>query len=126
DVVVKFCKTYHARAYTLLSDHDLAPKLHLSAEVGGWLHMIVMDFQPKGDVYAYFRETHAGTTSDDRLPGRMQKDIEKAVQLLHEHDIMLGDLRRPNVMVVEREGQGGGVELGGMLVDFDWAADEGR
>ncbi|KAI0268863.1 hypothetical protein BC834DRAFT_820680, partial [Gloeopeniophorella convolvens] len=111
DVVVKFCEVYHARAHGLLADQGLAPRLHLCAKVVGGLHMVVMDLIPNGNAYHRFLKPH---------PSKIDEDVEKAVKTLHAHNIVFGDLRQPNILIVNREGD----EEGGMLIDFDWAAEE--
>ena len=57
--------------------------------------------------------------SEKKLPYRIYEDVERAIALLHSGDLVFGDLRTPNIMVVPG---GSGLDDGprGMLVDFDW------
>ena len=48
------------------------------------------------------------------LPDSVFADIETAVKLLHAEDLVFGDLRATNIMVV------GQTVKRGMLVNFDW------
>ena len=61
-------------------------------------------------------------------------DILRAKNILHEASLVHGDIRRPNILVlenVERQAPGG-TRTGGvgaqraMLLDFDWAGPVGR
>ncbi|KAJ7905090.1 hypothetical protein B0H13DRAFT_2663262 [Mycena leptocephala] len=105
-VLVKFSASYNKEAHRLLSDHGLAPKLHASVPLTGGFYMTVMD----------------------------REDLKVALELLHASNLVFGDLRRPNVLIVakkknteldgmEVEGDG---ELGAMLCDFDWAGVAGQ
>ncbi|PKB92369.1 hypothetical protein RhiirA5_248815, partial [Rhizophagus irregularis] len=49
------------------------------------------------------------------------KDIEEAVDLLHENGIVFADLRDSNILVIKNED-----EYRGMLVDFDWAGEDNK
>ena len=49
------------------------------------------------------------------------KRLRETIETLHAEKIVYGDLRGPNVMVAD-DGQGG---MRGMLLDFDWAGEEG-
>ena len=62
--------------------------------------------------------------SEKKLPYRIYEDVERAIALLHSGDLVFGDLRMPNIMVVPG---GSGADDGprGMLVDFDWVGAHG-
>ena len=49
---------------------------------------------------------------------RIKKDVERAIDLLHEQDYVFGGLRSPNIMHVK----GGGA----MLIDIDWRGKAGK
>ena len=49
-------------------------------------------------------------------------DVKKAVKILHEANMVFGDLRTPNIMCVST----GTGRMRAMLVDFDWAGVHGR
>jgi hypothetical protein len=103
-VVVKFVSTYHAQAHRILAKHRLAPTLHYAstdhaeAPKYGGRCMIVMDFiEGKPAV---------GSLSEGQF-----EQVKEAIQLLHSHDFVFGDLRPPNILITDDTA---------MLIDFDW------
>lgn len=117
EVVVKFCFRYGEAAHRLLADREppLAPKLHRCVPLLGGVTMVVMDIAPGFDDF----ET---TQVNFKLPSATLADIRTAVAELHSAGLVHGDVRRPNVVAAQR----GDGEIGGMLIDFDWAGEEGR
>lgn len=143
-VVVKFPGRYSKEAHEMLADQGLAPKLHFCDRIKGRLWMVVMDFTE--DVEKDF--------SKDILPTDAYRDVERAIGLLHAKDLVHGDLRRANIIVVNRARQAGtssggnsqsGRQLrsqtrsrtttnttahegrkGALLIDFDWCGKEGE
>ena len=113
EVVVKFTNRYHADAHKLLAAEHLAPVLHACVPVYGDLFMVVMD-RVEGEMAWATVEAR-----EKKLPYRIYEDVERAIALLHSGDLVFGDLRTPNIMVVPG---GSGLDDGprGMLVDFDW------
>ncbi|KAG8925003.1 hypothetical protein FRC00_004451 [Tulasnella sp. 408] len=104
-VKVKFARRYCVQGHQVLSDHDLAPKLRhweTSAE-----------------------EKSLESTPESRISGRVLRDIESALRLLHGEDLVFGDLRRSNIIPLQRKGRDGRSERGAMLVDFDWTGKDG-
>ncbi|KDN34367.1 hypothetical protein RSAG8_12533, partial [Rhizoctonia solani AG-8 WAC10335] len=116
-IVVKFTEFYNFEAHTLLADRSLAPKLlSLSAElVGESLFMIVMEFS--GTSLDHYLDSYPRLDLD-----RVRTDVQEAVELLHAHDFVFGDLRPPNVLVT----QAADGTLRGKLVDFEWCGLEGE
>ncbi|PCH44003.1 hypothetical protein WOLCODRAFT_154047 [Wolfiporia cocos MD-104 SS10] len=112
-VVVKFVHQYGKRGHELLAKEGLAPALHYFAPLGGGIYVIVMDFVTGDTIF----EAKSESLSPDVLT-----DIERAVNLLHTNDLVFGDLRQPNVMVVKREDG----KHGAMLIDFDWCGEHGE
>ncbi|PCH39200.1 hypothetical protein WOLCODRAFT_167848 [Wolfiporia cocos MD-104 SS10] len=112
-VVVKFIHQYGKRGDELLAKEGLAPALHYFTPLGGGIYVIVMDFVTGDTIF----EAKSESLSPDVLT-----DIERAVNLLHTNDLVFGDLRQPNVMVVKREDGKHGV----MLIDFDWCGEHGE
>lgn len=108
-IVVKFVRQYNLRAHQILAEANLAPKLLFADDLtgpptAGGMWMVVMEYVD-------------GRTLDDVSPliaSATYKQIEKAIGILHEHDIVFGDLRPPNIIV---RSVGGPV-----LVDFDWCS----
>ena len=118
EVVVKFTDRYHADAHKLLAAEHLAPALHACVPVYGDLFMVVMD-RVEGEMAWATVEAR-----EKKLPYRIYEDVERAISLLHSGDLVFGDLRTPNIMVVPG---GSGADDGprGMLVDFDWVGAHG-
>jgi len=114
EVVVKFTTRYNEMAHRLLADNNLAPKLHYCERVIGDLYMVVMD---RVDGKSIWQLQVKGTP----IPAVVLEKVEEAVDLLHENDIVFGDLRDPNILY-------GADEDCVKLVDFDWPTkdEEGR
>ena len=107
-IVVKFVQRYNAYAHRLLANQDLAPKLRycgIDDDVRyGNRFMIVMD---------YIDLQH----SSSYLTVEQYNSVEKAIGILHEEEIVFGDLRPPNVLVGDASA---------MLIDFDWCGKAGQ
>ncbi|TBU26575.1 hypothetical protein BD311DRAFT_762389 [Dichomitus squalens] len=118
EVVVKFTERYHPEAHRILAAEHLAPALHVCVPVCGDLFMVVME-RVHGEM------AWEAADRQELLPYRIYEDIKRAIALLHSHDLVFGDLRTPNIMVVPG---GSGLDDGprGMLVDFDWVGTHGR
>ncbi|TFK45587.1 hypothetical protein OE88DRAFT_1669092 [Heliocybe sulcata] len=112
EVVVKFPRyRYNPTAHALLAAQNLAPKLYSHNPVLGAHSMVVMDVVEGITAWEW---VHSGR----KLPRSVYADIERAVVLLREHNLVFGDLRLPNIMV-RPDGSGA-------LVDFDWADEDER
>jgi predicted Ser/Thr protein kinase len=109
-LVVKFTSRYNARAHEILAEKGYAPRLYGCFPVCGGLFMIVMD-----RVYGYSMSVVANSR---KLPKSVYEDVEAAVKLLHDENIVFGDLRSLNVMVVDGKRA--------MMIDFDWAGEDGK
>ncbi|KAI0351578.1 hypothetical protein OH77DRAFT_931829 [Trametes cingulata] len=107
DVVVKFAHRYCEEAHRLLAEQEepLAPRLWFCEKVESvGMYVVVMDYiKDEGD-----RET---------MTVEELAQLTKAVRLLHEQNLVHGDLRQANILL--RQGRGP------MLVDFDWCGKEG-
>ncbi|KEP52305.1 kinase domain protein [Rhizoctonia solani 123E] len=120
-IVVKFAQVYNLEAHKLLASQSLAPQL-LSLEVepvGGGLAMVVMELTGTS-LDNYLDPTGPGLEPSARA--QICKDVETALDLLHANNLVFGDLRPPNVLVV----QGNNGLLRGRLVDFEWCGVEGE
>jgi Protein kinase domain len=108
-VVVKFVTTYNAQAHSILAKHGLAPTLHYAgtndsqASLYSGHYIIVMDFVE-------------GRPVVDALSERQFNQVVQAIQCLHSNDLVFGDLRPPNVLIVEENV---------MIIDFDWCGEAG-
>ncbi|KAJ1302979.1 hypothetical protein OPQ81_003271 [Rhizoctonia solani] len=98
EIVVKFAERYDISAHRLLASR---------------LHTIVMEHIPSVHPDNHGSKAHLENAKDD---------IRTAINLLHEANLVFGDLRTPNILIMERSP---GV-YGGMLVDFDWCGEEGK
>jgi hypothetical protein len=117
EVVVKFTGRYHAEAHRLLATKSLAPVLHACVPVCGGLLMVVMD-------RVHGEPAFQASTRRELLPYDVYKDIQDAVEMLHINNLVFGDLRTPNIMVVPG-GSGSDARSRGMLIDFDWVGTHG-
>ncbi|KAG8919999.1 hypothetical protein FRC01_000985 [Tulasnella sp. 417] len=114
---VKFTPQYCYVAHALLAEKQLAPQLlHFEKLENGWT-VVVMATIPGPNLES---------AKLNPVPPRVLSDIKEALVLLHGANLVFGDLRRPNIMLCEREQSRGGTEQGAMLVDFDWAGEEGK
>ncbi|KAI0084377.1 hypothetical protein BDY19DRAFT_971526 [Irpex rosettiformis] len=107
-VVVKFTPTYHREAHHLLADQDLAPKLWFcdAVESVSDMFVVIMD------------HVNACNVKIRNHPSAIES-LRRAVKLLHDKNLVFGDLREPNVLVMN---DGASV----MLIDFDWCAIAGE
>ncbi|KAF8749317.1 hypothetical protein RHS01_10150 [Rhizoctonia solani] len=118
DIVVKFVETYHGVAHRLLSEAHLAPKLlfdgstDTSAPRPSGCMMIIMEYVNVQDL----------SEIDCPVPYSVRSSIKEAIRILHNHNIVFGDLRRPNVLAYKDEHG----SYQGMLVDFDWCGTHGQ
>lgn len=126
-VVVKFTTRYGFEAHHYLASEHLAPTLYFCGRVHGGLWMVVTAEVVGVTVLATFGRRQA---SLDVITA-----VERAVSLLHNKDLVHGDLRPPNIMVVKkaapdrsRDSGTGHVESTPtvILIDFDWAGLDGK
>ena len=120
DIVVKFVERYSESAHHTLAEANLAPRLlHYGPlqwspqRPGGSLYMVAMEYID-GDTLA-----SAKSTMNEDMVKRVKSDLKRALTLLHEKDLVFGDLRPPNVMITK---EGKRVKL----IDFDWAGVAGQ
>ncbi|KAG9120965.1 hypothetical protein FRC07_003280, partial [Ceratobasidium sp. 392] len=112
EIVVKFSETYNGDAHRLLSDVSLAPELLFDGSIDTQAPrpsgrvMIVMEYIQARDLTKLGRP----------VPESVYSSVKRAVEVLHSHNIVFGDLRHPNVLA--REDEHG--QFTGMLIDFDW------
>lgn len=112
DVVVKFTKRYNERAHRILADEGLAPQLYYCSRIAGGLYMIVMKRACGIEAHLY----EQGIS----MPSRLTKELECAVRLLHQADIVHGDLRLTNILITDEDNP----HI--VVIDFDWAGVAGK
>ena len=115
EVVVKFAVTYNADVHKLLAAKGLAPKLYACERVIGGMHMVVME---RVDGTRMFDEPECS------LPQSVFKDLEKALESIHEEGYVFGDFRDTNIMIKRYSLNGQAASA--MVVDFDWACKDGE
>ncbi|KAF8727267.1 hypothetical protein AX14_007435 [Amanita brunnescens Koide BX004] len=112
EVIVKFTARYSEVAHRLLAMAGLAPRLHSCDRVIGDLYMVVMERVDGKSVWQLRQEKMP-------LPAIISEEVSKAVGLLHENNIVFGDLRDPNILYDEPKNRV-------VLVDFDWPGQDGE
>ena len=123
-LVIKFVEQYGVEAHQLLADAGMAPRLLYCGLLDGECDVRIAGSRTRVNtttdgLYAcpvdmVVMEYIEGDTADKApvLPKDIREKTEKAIQKLHDGQLVFGDLRGPNVMV-------SGVEV--FLIDFDWA-----
>ena len=111
EVIVKFTARYNEKAHHILADAGFAPKLHFCGRVVGGLYMVVMDRVDAKSLW----QLQTGKTP---IPTIVLEHVRQAVYLLHQHNIVFGDLRDPNILYDASKN-------GAVLVDFDWPGEDG-
>ena len=125
-VIVKFTDTYVRNGHELLSARSFAPALWFCEKVEsvGGSYVVVMDFVEGSSL-----------DGDDILGLDAARVLEQAVKELHDNGLVFGDLRAPNVILLDSnpnsEGtadphSGSTLATTLMLVDFDWCDEEGQ
>ena len=115
-VLVKFAVKYNEDAHRLLADHDppLAPTLHSCTRVIGDMFMVVMQYIPSSGGASLYACSLSPAVFE-----AVHRDISEALKLLHEQDLVFGDLRETNVLYLQNEGRA-------MLTDFDAVGRHGK
>jgi len=86
-IIVKFSHKYNLEAHRICANQGYAPKLIAVNDVGDW-KMVMMEYID-GDILQ-------GKPDDNIF-----NDIQTTIQLLHDKDIVFGDLRMCNVIKKE-------------------------
>lgn len=115
-VLVKFCESYHGKAHEALAEAEYAPNLFFCEKLRGGVMMVIMELIDGEDAFHHFL--------GEDLPDDILSQVELAVRILHDQNLVFGDLRRPNIVIKEKENK----ELSALLIDFDWVgtADQAR
>ncbi|KIM45564.1 hypothetical protein M413DRAFT_24741 [Hebeloma cylindrosporum] len=106
EVIVKFTSRYNEMAHCILADAKFAPRLHFCRRIFGGLYMVVMDRADGKSLW----QLQADKAS---IPLVVLAQVTEAVQILHAHNLVFGDLRDSNILHVASEGRA-------VIVDFDW------
>ena len=111
-VCIKFVHRYGANVHAWCAERAFAPKL-IACEAlhGGWF-MVIMELLDKSWI----------TLADmDAIPEGLRERVHDKFVSLHQMGMVHGDLRDTNIMVKKRDG-----DLAWILIDFDWAGNEGE
>ena len=103
EVVVKFTVQYHEEAHRILAENQLVPTLYFCIPLVGDMYMVIMDYTDSAPCFCL------KDLGDHRA---IYSDVDKAIKLLHEQDLVFGDLRAQNVLPK--------LSGGAILIDFDW------
>ena len=120
DIVVKFVERYGGKAHRILADAGLAPKLlyygspHHDDDQPSYrsIEMVVMEYID-GDTLVKARPKMNEVTMK-----KVSSEVRRALELLHGHGLVFGDLRLPNIMITKDD------EV--KLIDFNWAGEGGQ
>lgn len=105
NIIIKFTTRYNEAAHRLLDNAQLATRLHFCEQIIGDVYMVVMDRIDGKSVWQPQQEKKPA-------PIIVSEMAEKPVCLLHDNDVVFGDLQDPNIFVASE----GHV----VLVEFDW------
>ena len=111
EVIVKFTARYNAKAHHILASAGFAPKLHFCGRVVGGLYMVVMDRVDGKSLWQI-------QTDETPIPTIVLEHVRQAVHLLHQQNIVFGDLRDPNILYDASKSCT-------LVVDFDWPGEDG-
>lgn len=118
-VVVKFVERYSTEAHELLAEHGYAPKLlsigpvwddELAQRGCDSRQMVMMEYVDGEPCI----EKYGG----GRVPQDVVDQVRKALALLHEKNMVHGDIRERNILVDKNKQV--------KIVDFDWAGTIGE
>ena len=121
-VFVKFAVEYNEAAHRLLAEQKppLAPALYFCARVVGDMYMVVMEYIPDSSGRSIDRVPKGSPLSQD-LPHLVERNVSKALSLLHAKNWVFGDLREPNILCLEDPD-----DNRVLLVDFDTVGEDGK
>ncbi|KAI0248667.1 hypothetical protein BJV78DRAFT_1130931 [Lactifluus subvellereus] len=109
-IIVKFTRRYSIELHAFCAGRGHAPGiLGFGQFPGGW-SVIAMDF-----ISPPVNPSRSPNLS--RLCDKWIDDLQKLMQSFHDHDLVHGDLREPNILC-------DGEEV--MLIDFDWGGKVGE
>lgn len=137
-IIVKFTEEHSEVAHWLLAKHHLAPRLHFCRRsLCGLLDGRDGRVEDQ-DAYTLF----LGKPQD-----YVEKDVDMAIQLLHQHGFVHGDICMSNILVIKRPqslqkvaaptstevevvkmdiDDSGSETPGAVLIDFDWMGKDGK
>ena len=106
-IAVKFTRTYSKYAHELLASKGFAPELFAVEDLAGGWKMVVMEYLSG---WVMLEEK----SHEERL--KYKEKLKKALRVIHDDDLIHGDVRGPNILVYEDDIN---------FVDFDHCGKEG-
>jgi serine/threonine protein kinase len=109
-IAIKFTTRYNERGHRLLAEHGLAPELlcvrtdNKDGRECGYRVMVVMEFLDGQTATEYCRGL------DQSTKDAVHQDVKRAIEILHNQNLVFGDLQKPNIMIADGHTK---------LVDFD-------
>lgn len=110
EVLVKFARAYNKDAHDCLAAKNLAPKLHYCGPVKGGVIMVVME---------YVKGAELGSCEKNSCARSVFDDLQEALALLGEANLVHGDMRANNIMIDESKEHA-------KVIDFDWAGEHDK
>ncbi|KAF8452201.1 hypothetical protein L210DRAFT_2018421 [Boletus edulis BED1] len=116
-VMVKFSEKYNEDAHHAVAKAGLAPKLLFHTRLRGGVHMAIMEFIDWSDANREFSR---------ELPDDVVKQVKAAITILHDMNLVHGDVRRSNILVKKEQASEAATDVDSArhayrayLVDFD-------
>ncbi|KAL0945069.1 hypothetical protein HGRIS_004225 [Hohenbuehelia grisea] len=118
---IKFSRRYSAEAHSVAIQEGIAPSLIAVEEVYGWFLVVMHDVSAS---YVTLSELKTRDGVEQRMES-IKIAVRKALDSLHAHGYVHGDIRDVNVLVHEPNlGPIGAESI--LLVDWDWAGKDGH
>ena len=116
-VLIKFCETYHGNAHEIVAKAGYAPELFFCERLQGGVMMVIMELVSAKDASHHFG-------SAEKIPSDLLDDVKAAISILHNANLVFGDVRRPNILVKKTDND----RLRALLIDFELVgqADQAR
>ncbi|KZT06278.1 uncharacterized protein LAESUDRAFT_700627 [Laetiporus sulphureus 93-53] len=115
-VVVKFVERYGKDAHELLAKEGLAPKLYYCDDIWQDDPIANAGCGPRRMVVMEYIKGRAATEMDCAIH---RERLSRAVDLLHNNQMVHGDFRLPNIMATDNP------RARLKILDFDWAGKQG-
>ncbi|KAK2463755.1 hypothetical protein APHAL10511_004248 [Amanita phalloides] len=131
-VFVKLASKYGENVHRLLEEENLAPKLYAKSEVEGAPTAYIMEYlEPSSWKMLHSFAARSGNL-DYKEPVRLS--IKNVLKILHENNMVHGDLRTNNIMVQVSRQTGklvcfddeGPQRASIKIIDFDWSGETGE
>ncbi|KAF8130575.1 hypothetical protein EV363DRAFT_1332352 [Boletus edulis] len=116
-VMVKFSERYSPDAHHAVAKAGLAPKLLFHTRLRGGAHMAIMEYIDGSDANREFSR---------ELPDDVVKQVKAAITILHDMNLVHGDVRRSNILIKKEQASEAATDVDparhafcAYLVDFD-------